>query len=77
MCLAYPGKVVELKNKGAVALVDYGNQQREASNVLMHAKPGQWVLVQQKVIVQTLSKKEALESLDAWSEAAKEETKES
>jgi len=69
MCLAIPGKVVELKDEGKTAIVDYGEEKREANNVLMRAKEGEWVLVQQKVVVDLLSEEEAKSSLEAWKEA--------
>ena len=51
MCLAIPGKVVELKQKGKIAVVDYGEEKREAANVIK-AKVGEKVLVQHKIVVE-------------------------
>ena len=63
MCLAIPGKVVELKDNGKIAVVDYGSERREADNSLVKAKPGDWVLVQFKMVVEKLSETEAKEVL--------------
>ncbi|MCX8190003.1 MAG: HypC/HybG/HupF family hydrogenase formation chaperone [Candidatus Diapherotrites archaeon] len=63
MCLAYPGRVVALSQKGKRALVDYGNEKREADNTMAKAKIGDWVLVQYKMVVAKLSEKEAQEIL--------------
>ena len=70
MCLAIPGKVVELKDNGKIAVVDYGSERREADNSLVKAKPGDWVLVQFKMVVEKLSETEAKEALRAWKEAS-------
>jgi len=68
MCLAIPGKVVEIKDNGKIAIVDYGSEKREADNSLVKAKVGDWVIVQFKVVVERLSEEEARESLKAWNE---------
>lgn len=67
MCLAIPGKVVKLNAEKAI--VDYGFEKREADNSLIKAKPGDWVLVQYRMIVQKLSEKEAREVLRAVEQA--------
>ena len=68
MCLAVPGRVVELKEDGKTAVIDYGTEKREANNEFLKAKPGEYVLVQFKIAVQKISEKEAKESLAAWKE---------
>ncbi|MFH1107291.1 MAG: HypC/HybG/HupF family hydrogenase formation chaperone [Candidatus Micrarchaeota archaeon] len=68
MCLAIPGKIVSLKDGGLTAVVDYGAETREANNALQNAKPGEWVLVQFKAVVDVLSEDEAREMLKAWEE---------
>ena len=66
MCLAIPGKVVELKHKGLVAVIDYGSTKAEANNAIELASVGEWVLVQQKVVVEKLTEEEAKKSIEAW-----------
>lgn len=51
MCLAIPGKIVELKQKGKIAVVDYGKEKREAINII-NAKIGEKVIVQHKNVVE-------------------------
>jgi hydrogenase maturation factor len=51
MCLAIPGKIVELKQKGKIAVVDYSGEKREAANII-HARIGETVLVQHKAVVE-------------------------
>lgn len=68
MCLAIPGKVVEIKNNGKTAVIDYGSEKREADNSLVNAKVGDWVIVQFRTVVNKLSEDETKEMLAAWKE---------
>ncbi len=61
MCLAIPGKVVELHEKGKKAVVEQPGVKREVLNAI-NAKLGDFVLVQQGFIVEKLSQAEAEES---------------
>ena len=51
MCLAIPGKIIELKQRGKIAVVQYGKETREATNVIK-ARVGDSVLVQHKAVVE-------------------------
>jgi hydrogenase expression/formation protein HypC len=64
MCLAIPGKVVKLE-KG-FATIDYSGEKRKASTQLVKAKPGDYVIVQAKFVVQKIPRKEALEAIRLW-----------
>jgi hydrogenase expression/formation protein HypC len=66
MCLAFPGKIVDIK--GEFASVDYGpDGTRDHVNIsLVEAQLGSYVLVQGGFAIRVLSKKEAEEALDAW-----------
>ncbi|MCX8147529.1 MAG: HypC/HybG/HupF family hydrogenase formation chaperone [Candidatus Woesearchaeota archaeon] len=64
MCLAIPGKVIDIKNDDVV--VEYPGEKRSAKNFGLSIKKGDYVLVQAKVVVQKVPKKEALESIRAW-----------
>lgn len=70
MCLALPGKIVELKENGKIAVLDYGGEKREANNEFLKANVGEWVIVQFKIAVQKINEKEALESIKAWKEVS-------
>ena len=61
MCLAIPAKIVEIH--GEQATVEQAGGRREAQNNLIHAKKGSWVLLQQGIVVEEISEKEALETL--------------
>lgn len=61
MCLAFPALVIELKGKKAI--VSSGKEKRDVINNIINAGLGQWVLVQQGMIVERLSEEEAKESV--------------
>jgi len=71
MCLAVPGKVVEVK--GDKALVDFGGVKREVMLTLLGEKvqPGTYVLVHTGYAIQVLDQEEAEETLKLWREIAK------
>jgi len=61
MCMAIPGKIIEInKNK---AKVDYGSEVREVGLLDSKFKVGDYVLVQNKVIIEKVEKKKAEEFL--------------
>jgi len=65
MCLAIPGKIIEIKKK--TAIVQYPSQQREVMlDPNLPVKKGDYVLVQMGIVMQIISKKNALDSLNAW-----------
>lgn len=69
MCLAIPGKVEKVE-KG-FAVIDYSGEKRKASSELVKVKPGDYVLVQAKFVVQKIPKQEALEAIKLWKMQAK------
>ena len=66
MCLAAPAKVIELRDGGKTALVEQPGVRREAGNII-GAKPGEFVLLQQGLIVERIPEREAKEALRAVS----------
>lgn len=62
MCLACPAKVIELKQNGKIAVCEHEGffRKKEAMNV-EKAELGEWVLVQQGIVVEKLSEEEASE----------------
>ncbi len=71
MCLAFPGKIVEIKGEDAV--VDYGDEKREARLLNKDIKLGDYVVVQNKLILQKVPEKQALEAIKLWKEALENE----
>ncbi|MBT4648178.1 HypC/HybG/HupF family hydrogenase formation chaperone [archaeon] len=67
MCLAVPGKILEIKDK--TAILDYGSEKREADCSLIECKVGDYVIVSNKMIIDKISKIEAEESLKMYRDA--------
>ncbi len=69
MCLGVPAKVVEIKNGGRSAIVDYGGVRREVDAFLVpDLKVGEYVIVHAGAIIEKLDEKEAAESIRLWRE---------
>jgi len=69
VCLAIPGKVVEIK--GRKAIVDYGGVIREADISLVDAKKGDYVIVHAGFAIQVIDEKEAKETIKIFEEILK------
>jgi hydrogenase expression/formation protein HypC len=57
MCLAFPGKIIEIND--GMAKVDYGREVREAGILSDEFKIGDYVIVQNKVVVEKIEKEKA------------------
>ena len=69
MCLAIPGKIVEIDKKKEHATIDYGDGTKRKANItLVDAKIGDYVLVHAGFAIQTLDEKEAHETLSLFRE---------
>lgn len=69
MCLAIPGKIVDIDKKKEYATIDYGGGTRRKANVsLVDVKIGDYVLVHAGFAIQILDEKEAHETLDLFRE---------
>ncbi|ASJ17126.1 hydrogenase [Thermococcus chitonophagus] len=67
MCLAVPGKVVEIK--GNVGIVDFGGVKREVRlDLLPDVKVGDYVIVHTGFAIEKLDEERAREILEAWEE---------
>lgn len=65
MCLAIPGKIVEIDTKNQHATIDYGDGTKRQANVsLVDVKKGDFVLVHAGFAIEVLDKKEAMKTLD-------------
>ena len=77
MCLAIPGKIVEIDNKKESATIDYGDGTKRKANVtLVDVEIGDYVLVHAGFAIEKLDEKEAQETLNLFREmlSAGEET---
>lgn len=69
MCLAIPGKIIEIDKNKEHAIVDYGNGTKRKANVtLVNVKIGNYVLVHAGFAIEVLDEKDALETLDLFRE---------
>jgi hydrogenase expression/formation protein HypC len=69
VCLAIPGKIVEIDTKNQHATIDYGDGTKRKANVsLVDVKKGDFVLVHAGFAIEVLDKKEAMETLDLFRE---------
>lgn len=69
MCLAIPGKVIEIEKNNEHAIVDYGDGTKRKANVtLVDVKVGDYVLVHAGFAIEVLNEKEAEETLDLFRE---------
>jgi len=65
MCLAVPGRILEVK--GTLAKVDFGHGTvREIDISLVDATENQYILVHTGYAIQVLDEEEAKASLDLW-----------
>lgn len=71
MCLAYPGTVKKIN--GLEATVDYVTSTRRVLIGDKKVKEGDMVMVQMGIIVQIVSKKEAMSIKSAWEELDKQD----
>ena len=67
MCLAIPARVTRIN--GDKAQVDFGEGVlREVNVTLVEAKVGDYVLVHAGYAIQTVDRKDALETISLWNE---------
>ncbi len=72
MCLAIPGKVIEIN--GDVARVEYGQDVTNKANIsLVDVKIGDYVLVHAGFAIQQMDIKDAMETLALWEEVLEAE----
>jgi len=70
MCLAVPGRIIEIEGKTAV--VDFGGVKREVRlDLLPDVSVGDYVIVHTGFAIERLDEKRALEILEAWAEVEK------
>ncbi|MCB9359615.1 HypC/HybG/HupF family hydrogenase formation chaperone [Candidatus Woesearchaeota archaeon] len=67
MCMSIPGKLIKVD--GNKAIVQYDQEDREVTLLDPEIKEGDFVVVQNKLIMQKVPEKEALESIKVWKKA--------
>jgi len=71
MCLAIPGRVLEIKNN--IARVDYGGLIKDVNVTLVDVKIDEYVLVHAGYAIQVMNEMEANETLKIWDELLSQE----
>ncbi len=66
MCVAAPGKVIEIKDNTAV--IDYNGNKVNANTGIVDVKVGDWALVHAGLIIQVISDDEAQNMIDIFNE---------
>ena len=69
MCLAIPGRILDIDEKKEYATIDYGDGTKRRVNIsLVDVDIGDYVLVHAGFAIQVLDEKEANETLDLFRE---------
>ena len=69
MCLAIPGKIIEIDSEKNHALVDYGDGTKRKANIsLVDVRKGDYVLVHAGFAIEVLDEEEAKKTLDLFKE---------
>jgi hydrogenase expression/formation protein HypC len=69
VCLAIPGKIIEIENKDNSAIVDYGDGTKRSINIsLVDVKIGDYVLVHAGFAIEKLNQIEAEKTLALFRE---------
>ena len=69
VCLAIPGKIIEISSDKKHAIVDYGQGTKRKINItLVDIKIGDYILVHAGFAIQILNEKEAKETLNLFKE---------
>ncbi len=69
MCLAIPGKIVK-KTENSMGVVDLGGVTKEISLIFLpEAKEGDWIIIHTGFALESISEKDALETISILQEA--------
>ena len=69
MCLAIPGKIIEINEDRTTALVDFdGIQQNVIIALIMNPEVGNYVIVHAGYAIEQMNEKEAMLTLEQWKE---------
>ncbi|MFX1312337.1 MAG: HypC/HybG/HupF family hydrogenase formation chaperone [Promethearchaeota archaeon] len=72
MCLAIPGKILEID--GNSALIDFdGIKQNVIIALVQNPEVGKYVIVHAGYAIEIMDEKEALESIEQWKEIAEDQ----
>ncbi|MGQ4875414.1 MAG: HypC/HybG/HupF family hydrogenase formation chaperone [Promethearchaeota archaeon] len=73
MCLAIPGKIVQINDDRQTAVVDFdGIKQTCIISLVQNAEVGKYVIIHAGYAIEIMEEKDALESLEQWKELSEE-----
>lgn len=73
MCLAVPGKIIEIDKENNQAIIDYGDGTKRKANIsFLEVKINEYVLVHAGFAIQKVDPKEAQETLKVFHDMIKE-----
>ena len=74
MCLAIPGKILEINEEKHSAVVDFNGIKQEVIIALIQdPKIGKYVIVHAGYAIEQMNEEEALEAIQQWNEIAGDE----
>ena len=74
MCLAIPGKIIEISEDRQSALVDFdGLKQNVIIALLLNPEIGKYVIVHAGYAIEQMNEADALEAIEQWNEIAKDQ----
>ncbi|MBA7687362.1 hypothetical protein ES703_95824 [subsurface metagenome] len=72
MCLAIPGKILEIDDNSA--LIDFdGIKQKVIIALIQNPEIGKYVIVHAGYAIEMMNEKDALEAIEQWNELAEEQ----
>ena len=72
MCLAIPGKILEIEDNSAIVDFD-GIKQKIIIALILNPEVGKFVIVHAGYAIEMINEKDALESIEQWKEIAEEQ----
>ena len=72
MCLAIPGKIVNID--GDMGDVDFGGVTRKANLSMVDAQVGDWAVVHAGLAIQLMDEEDAQETIRLWNEVLDSDT---
>lgn len=72
MCLAIPGKIVNIE--GDMGDVDFGGVTRKANLSMVDAQVGDWAVVHAGFAIQLMDEEDAQETIRLWNEVLDSDT---
>jgi len=75
MCLAIPGKIIEINDEKSSALVDFdGIKQNVITALVLNPEVGKYVIVHAGYAIEQMNEKDALEAIEEWKAIADDQS---